>query len=140
MSYLLTDIGEEHVVKNGLLVSMDFGVYDDGSDSVAEGDDLPLSSEPSGSNYSRQSVTFGSSEAGSYSGDWGVETTVTFDTSDSSQLSIDGSFGVVNFDSDVAGDAGTPTDHLHHTAGPFSQERDLSSVDTLDVTITLTVS
>jgi len=141
MSYVLTDIGEEHVAKNGLQVAFDFGIYDDDIDGVTETTDIAgITTEPAGSNYARQSVTPGAAETGNYSGDWGFQTTVTFDTSDSAQGSIDGTFGVVNFDSEEAGDAGTPTDHLHHTAGPFSQQRDLSSVDTLNVTITVTVS
>lgn len=140
MGYILTDLGEEHFVKNGLKVSFDFGLYDDGTDAIVDTDDVgAITTEPSGSAYARQSVTISSTEVQDLSGDWGFQVTVTFDTSDSSQTSIDGTFGVVNFQAEDTGDA-SAQDHLHHTAGPFGTERDLSNVDTLDVTITVTVS
>lgn len=138
MSYILTDLGEEHFTKNGLQVSFDFGLYYDNTDAVSETDDLPLSTEPTGSAYGRQSVTVGSAETQDLSGDWGFQVSTSFDTSDSSQT-VDGTFGVVNFQAEDTSD-GSANDHLHHTAGPFSQDRDLSQIDTLDVTITVTVT
>lgn len=141
MGYLLTNFGEEHFVENGLLVSVTIGLYDDGTDAVSESTDLPLSSEPDNANsYARQSTTLTTSEQTTSGGDSGVSFTVTFDTSTNSETSIDGTFAIVNFDSDRAGDGGAATDHLHSTHGPFGTERDLSQIDTLDVTITITVS
>jgi hypothetical protein len=138
MSYVLTDLGEEHVVKNGLDgVSFSFGLYDDGTDAIGETNDVAdITTEPAGSAYARQSAT---PSAQDLSGDWGIETTVSFDTSDSSVSSIDGTFAVVNFQASDTGD-GAATDHLHSTHGPFGTERDLSQIDTLDVTVTITVS
>lgn len=139
MSYILTNWGEEHFVKNGLKVSFDFGVYDDDADTITETDDIgSIGTEPGGS-YSRNTTSISTSEVSDYSGDWGFQVTESFDTSTSSQGSIDGSFAVVNFQAEESSD-GSAQDHLHHTAGPFSQQRDLSSVDTLEVTITVTVT
>lgn len=141
MSYVLTDIGEEHFVKNGLQVSFSMGLYDDDTDAVSDTTDLPLSSEADNANsYARQSVTIGSTETDNYSGDWGFQVSVSFDTSTNSETSIDGTFAVVNFASEETGDGGSATDHLHSTHGPFGTQRDLSNIDTLDVTITVTVT
>lgn len=137
MSYTLVDTGEEHFVKNGLIVSMDFGVYSDATDSISETNDLSdIGSEPTGSAYARQTTTPSASDE---SGDWGFSLTVTFDTSDSTATGIDGTFSVVNFTSSDAGDS-SANDHLHSTHGPFDTTRDLSNVDTLEVTITVTVT
>lgn len=140
MSYILVDLGEEHFVKNGLQVSFSFGLYSDGTDAVSDTDDLPLSSEPDNANsYARQSATIGASETQDLSGDWGFQVTVTFDTSTNTETGIDGTFAVVNFTAEDTGD-GSAQDHLHSTHGPFGTTRDLSNVDTLDVTITVTVT
>lgn len=132
MSYILNDIGEEWYTEtaiNGSTVIV--GLYNDGTDAITDTDDLAaITTEPSGSNYARQSDTV---TVADISGDWGFQNDnqITFNTSDSSQT-VDGAFMVVNFDSDEAGDGGTATDHLVATA-QLSQSRDLSQVDELNI-------
>lgn len=131
MSYILTDIGEEWYTETAINgSSVDVGLYNDSTDAVADTDDLPLSTEPTGASYARQTDTVSVADI---SGNWGFQndTLITFDTSDSSQT-VDGAFMVINFDSDEAGDAGTPADHLIATA-QLSQSRDLSQVDELEI-------
>jgi len=132
MSFILTDLGEEYVMEtntNGVTLSV--GLYNDSTDAISDSDDLAaLTTEPAGSNYARQSDTFATA---SLSGDYGFDndSLITFDTSDSSQT-VDAYFIVANFDSDVAGDGGTASDHLIAT-GALSQSRNLSDIDTLEI-------
>lgn len=140
MTTQLHDTGEEFIIDTVFRVdtitkpgSVDIGLFNDGTDALSDGNDVTdITTEPAGAAYARQSATldgadFSNSDSG---GDW--QTTIadqTFDTSDSSQ-SVDAYFIVVNFDSDDAGDAGTPADHLFWT-GALDQTYDLASVDTL---------
>lgn len=132
MAHILTDIGEEYVMENNLDgVSLEVGLYNDSTDAISDPDDLSaITTEPGGSNYARQSDTFATA---SLSGDYGFDNDnlISFDTSDSSQ-EVDSYFIVANFDSDVAGDAGTATDHLIST-GALSQSRNLTDIDTLEI-------
>lgn len=134
MSYLLTDIGEELLMKfnmDGL--SHDVGLYNDSTDGISETDDVSaISTEPTGSAYARQTSAYSVSDI---SGDWGFDndSQLTFDVSDSSST-VDGSFLVHNFASTDAGDGGTAADHLIGTAA-LSQSRDLSQIDTLEISV-----
>lgn len=132
MTTQLHDTGEEFIVDkvftgNDSATSVDVGLYNDGtdglSDSSSPGD---ISTEPGGSNYGRQSASFGSDFTNTdSSGDWETQMVdLVFDTSDSNQ-SVDSYFVVVNFASD---DTGTTADHLFFT-GSLDQTYDLSSVD-----------
>lgn len=132
MVNLLTNIGEEWYTEtnvNGATVIV--LLYNDSTDAISDGDDLAaITTEPSGSAYSRQSSTVTTLQIGS---DFGFDNdnTLTFDTSDSTQT-VDAAGFVVNFQSDsVAGD-GSAQDHLV-AAADLSQSRDLSSVDTLEI-------
>jgi len=132
MVNLLTDIGEEFVVENNLDgVTVTVGLYEDATDSLGETNTLSdITTEPTGSAYARQSSGVSTLQI---SGSFGFDndTTLTFDTSDSSQT-VDAAFYVVNFTSDtIAGDAGA-TDHLI-AAADLTQSRDLSSVDSVEV-------
>lgn len=141
MAFIVTNIGEEHLTKNGLGVAIDFGLYNDSVDAISEGDDLgAITTEPNMANsYSRQTVTFAATEIGKYNGDWGIRETITFDVMTNTETGIDGVFGVVNFASEEANDGGSAADHLHSTDGPLSETYDLQEVDNLDVTVTVTV-
>jgi len=132
MVNLITNIGEEYLYENnanGETVTV--GLYEDATDSLGETDNLSaITTEPTGSAYSRQSDTVTTRiSAGEYGFD--NDGQISFDTSDSTQT-VDAVFIVVNFQSDsVAGD-GSATDNLV-AAGDLSQSRDLSSVDTLTI-------
>lgn len=142
MATQLHDTGEEFIIDyvftDGATkpANVDVGLYNDGTDSLADSDDLSaITTEPSSGNYARQSVSFDGTgfSAADSGGDWQAtnDSTVTFDVTDSTQT-VDSYFVVVNFDSDDAGDAGTAADHLFWT-GDLEQSRDLSQIDTLDV-------
>lgn len=132
MAAILTDIGEEWMIKNNLdSVSVDVGLYNDSTESVSDTDDLPLSTEPSDGNYTRQ--TNEALSAADISGNWGVDndTTITFDVTNTTG-DVDSYFFVFNFDSADAGDGGTAADHLVLT-GSLSQTYALSNLDTLEI-------
>lgn len=131
MSRILTDLGEEYTIKTNLDgVSLDVGLYNDGTDAITDTEDLAdITTEPGGSAYARQTDTF---TAADLSGDWGIDndSQLSFDTSDSSQT-VDSYFIVANFTAADTGD-GSATDHLIIT-GALSQSRDLSQIDTLNI-------
>jgi hypothetical protein len=132
MGHVLTNIGEEYLMENNMDgISLDIGLYNDSTDSISDTDDLSaITSEPSGSNYARQNDTFSTASLNS---DYGFDndSQLSFDTTDSSST-IDSYFLVANFDSDVAGDGGTASDHVIAT-GALNESRDLSDIDTLNV-------
>ena len=133
MSYVLTNIGEEYVNKNGLDgVSLDVGLYNDGTDSASDTTDIgDLTTEPTNSNYNRQTDTFSVEDI---NGDWGIDndSQLSFDFSDqSSSETVDSYFLIANFQSTEAGDGGA-TDHIIVTGG-LSQDRDIGSIDTLNI-------
>jgi len=130
MVNVITDVGEEFFYEtNTDGETVDVGLYDDSTDSIGEGDNLGnITTEPSGSSYSRQTDTV---TTGLFSGEFGIDTDteLSFDVSDSN-ANVDALFIVANFQSDdVAGDPSS-TDNLI-AAGDLSQTRDLSSIDTL---------
>lgn len=131
MAAILTDLGEEWLIKNSAdNTSLSVGLYNDSTDAISDSNDLAdLTTEPAGGSYSRQSDNFSASDL---SGDWGFDndSQLTFDTSDSSQT-VDSYFIVANFQADDTSD-GSATDHMIAT-GSLSQSYDLSSVDTLNV-------
>lgn len=132
MVNLLTNIGEEWYTENNVdSVSIDVGLYNDSTDTLGETSTLSsITTEPSGSNYSRQTSTVTSKQI---SGDFGFDndSLLSFDTSDSSQT-VDAAFIVVNFQSDTVAGDGSANDHLV-AAGDLSQSRDLSQIDTLEI-------
>lgn len=135
MAELTTDIGEEYLVEqqpNGDTII--FALYDDSTDTITETDDVAaVTTEPTGSGYSRQSSAVTTEQlSGSGNGDWGYDndSLVTFDVSDSTET-VDHVAYIVNFDSAVAGDGGTAADHLI-AVDPLSQSRDLSNYDTIE--------
>lgn len=131
MSFLLTDLGEEWLVKNGADgVTLTVGLYNDATDAIGDTDDLSaIGTEPGGAAYARQSITVSVADL---SGDWGFDndTQVSFDTSDSSQT-VDGYLLIANFQASDTGDSAAQ-DHLIAT-GALSQQRNLSDIDTFDL-------
>lgn len=130
---LLTDLGEEQMIKNGLdSITVDVGVYNDSTDALSDTDDVAdISTEPTNTNYSRQSVTL---SAADISGNWGVDNDATFSFDFSDQTSsqdVDTAFVVLNFQADDTGDS-SANDHL--IANPaLSQTRDIGAFDTLEI-------
>jgi len=114
MTNQLQNTGEEYILDKVDGESHPVGLYNDGTDALADADDIgSVTTEPSGSNYGRQTAALSTSK--NANGNWQVDVAdVTFDTSDSDQ-SVDSGFVVVNFDSDDAGDGGTASDHLLFT-------------------------
>jgi hypothetical protein len=132
MAAILTDLGEEWMVKTNLdSESVDIGLYNDSTDSIGDSDDVgAITTEPSDGNYTRQ--TGETLSAADISGDWGVDNdnTVSFDVTNTTGT-VDSYFFVANFQADDTGD-GSANDHLVVT-GSLSQSYDLSNVDQLDI-------
>jgi len=132
MAAILTDLGEEYTLETALAgVSLTVGLYNDSTDAVSDTDDISdLTSEPSDGNYARQSDTFNLSDNGS--GNWQLDNDnqLTFDVTNTTGT-VDSYFIVANFQADDTGD-GSATDHMIAT-GSLSQSRDLSQIDTLNV-------
>jgi len=138
MTTQVHDTGEEFAVKDLFRIdllskpaSVTIGLYNDATDALGDGSDLGnISTEPSGSAYSRQSAAFDSSDftvQDNSNANWeAVIADQTFDTSDSSQ-DVDAYFVVVSFQASDTGD-GSANDHLYFT-GPLDQTYDLNSVD-----------
>lgn len=131
MGYVLTNIGEEWYTETAINGStVIYALYNDTNDSIAVTDDVSAITEPSGTDYSRQSDTVSVSDMG---GDWGFDNdnTVTFAVGDAS-MTVDSIAMIVNFDSDHAGDGGTETDHLIATAA-LDQSYDLSQSNEVNI-------
>jgi hypothetical protein len=132
MASILTDLGEEWMVKTNLdTETVDVGLYNDSTDSIGDSDDVgAITTEPSDGNYTRQ--TGETLSAADISGDWGVDNdnTVSFDVTNTTGT-VDSYFFVANFQADDTGD-GSANDHLVVT-GSLSQSYDLSNVDQLDI-------
>lgn len=140
MTTQLHDTGEEFAIKDLFRedqitksASVEISLFEDATDGLSDASDVAaITTEPAGASYTRATASFSSADFTSQdnaSQNWEVVISdQTFDTTDSSQ-SVDAYFIVINFDSDDAGDAGTPADHLYFT-GDLDQTYDLNSVDT----------
>jgi hypothetical protein len=127
MAGILTDLGEEYLIKNNLDGdAVTVGLYDDSVDSIADNNDVgDITTEPSGGNYTRQTNV--SVSASDFSGN---DNKVTFDVSGTSG-DVDSYFFVVSFQANDTGDSSAQT-HLILT-GSLSQSYALSNVDTLEI-------
>lgn len=129
---LITNVGEEYFYENNSNGETAIvGLYNDTTDALGEGDNLAaITTEPSGSAYSRQTDTVTTRNS---SGSFGIDndSQISFDTSDSSQT-VDAAFIAINFQSDTVAGDGAASDNLV-AAGDLSQSRDLSSIDTLNI-------
>lgn len=132
MPDIVTNVGEEWVVENGLNgATVEVTLYNDSTDSITDTDNLSaITTEPTGGSYARQSTTVTSKQI---SGDFGFDNDsgLSFDTSDSSQT-VDHAAFIVNFQSDTVAGDGSANDNLVAVAS-LSQSRDLSQIDTLDI-------
>lgn len=134
---LLTDLGEEYLIKNGLdTVTVEVGLYNDSTDALNDNSDVgDLTTEPGNGNYARQTVDF---SAADLSGNWGVDndSQFTFDFSDivkgdANDQDVDTAFVTISFQ---ASDTGDTSSNTHLIANPaLSQTRGIGSIDTLEV-------
>lgn len=129
---LLTDLGEEYVIKNGLETTVTVGVYNDATDALSDTSDIgDITTEPSNTNYSTVSATF---SAADLSGNWGVDNDSLFEFDFSDQTTseeVDTAYVTISFQAEDTGD-GSATEHL--IANPaLTQTRDIGSIDTLEV-------
>jgi len=128
----LHDTGEEYYQDELSGEQFDVGLFDDSTDNLVDSSDVSdITTEPSDGNYTRQTgITFSSADE---NGDWTLtnDSQVSFDVTDTTG-DVDSYFIVVNFDSDDAGDGGTPADHLLAT-GSLSQSYALNNLDTLNL-------
>lgn len=135
MASALFDTGEEFIMdyvfeeSSVKPASVTVGLYNDSVDSLVDSSDVgDITTEPTGSAYARQTITFGTDWTNSkQDGAWqSVMANVVFDTSDSTQT-VDSYFVVINFESDDKGDTGA-TDHLFF-ASQLDQSYDLTGLD-----------
>lgn len=131
---IMTDYGEEYVQRVigndlSLVTSWSVGLYDDSTDSLSDdSDESDITTEPSGSAYSRQTislpddVSFGLNDSNNV---YIEADDQTFDVSDSSQ-SVDSYFIVVSFQSSVVGSETGDNPHLLFN-GSLNDTLDLSS-------------
>src|SRR6056297_3168241 len=123
----LHDTGEEYYQDELSGEQFDVGLFDDSTDNLVDSSDVSdITTEPSDGNYTRQTgITFSSADE---NGDWTLtnDSQVSFDVTDTTG-DVDSYFIVVNFDSDDAGDSGTPADHLLAT-GSLSQSYALNNL------------
>jgi len=147
MTTQLHDIGEQferEVLSGnlGLPASVEVFVYHDGEvsgdttngDDLVAGDDIGAVTEPDGASYARAAVTLDGSASWTIQQDANgdsemvVDATLTFDLSDTGNLTDVDAYGVVvNWDT-----GGGAADHLWWT-DTLDKAYDVSSVDTLDV-------
>ena len=109
--------------------TVSIGLYNT-TDNLADGDNVEsITTEPSGSGYSRQSVALGTDfTLSNVGGNWQAEANdVVFDTDDSIE-DVNGYFVTVVFESDEAGDA-SPSENLVFS-GDLDKQYDLDSVTT----------
>lgn len=133
---LLTDLGEELTIKQGLDgLTVSIGVYDDSTDQLSDIADLAdITTEPTNGNYSRASVTF---TAADLSGNWGVDNDASFSldfsdvTDPANGQDVDTAIIVYSFQASDTGDSAA-TEHL--IANPaLSQVRNTAYNDAIDI-------
>lgn len=130
---LLTDLGEEYMIKNGLDgITVTVGLYNDSVDGLSDSSDIgDITTEPTNGNYSPASVAISASDL---SGDWGVrnDQTFSFDFSDTTvSKDVDAAYIAFSFQ---ASDTGDGSANQHVIANPaLSQAREIGSIDTLEI-------
>lgn len=132
MSRILTDLGEEYAVKNGLVGSgFVIGLYNDNTDAIQDNEDLAgITTQPTGAAYDYQPAVLEAADDGDWHGRANAE--ITFDTSNSNET-VDSYFIAKSFQAVDTSD-GAPVLHLLST-GALSQSRDLSQIDTLKLPV-----
>lgn len=151
MTIQLHDTGEEFIIRKvftedlGTVTGVSVGLFNDATDALADSDDVgQITTEPTGSAYAPIALTFGTGDftAQDSGGDWAAVfsdagSDLTYDVTDSSQT-VDSAFVVVTFQANDTAD-GSQQDHLLFTldledSQGNSVSRDLSQIDTLDLT------
>lgn len=137
MSHILTALGEEYTFTNNVDgATLDVGLYNDSTDGISDGDDLAaISTEPGSNtnNYSRQSDTYTVENPTGSDVVANNDNQLSFDFSDqSTSETVDSYFVEVNFQSTVVNSETSGNDHLLFT-GALSQDRDIGSIDTLNI-------
>lgn len=114
---ILVDYGEEYLLKNGIDgVTIDVALYDDSTDALSDtSDESDISTEPTNSNYARQSVSVSVSQNASGNFQFDNDNQITFDftdvgSGDAAETSVDTAAIIVTFDSSQ--DADGSVDHL----------------------------
>jgi len=137
MASVFTDYGEEWVQRAATqdisVATVSVGLYNDSTDGLGDSNDIgDISTEPTGSAYSRQDATMPDDITYNQDGSTNLNIDVadqTFDISDST-ATVDYWFVVVSFQASVVSSDGGATTHLI-AAGPLSQSYDLSAVPSL---------
>ena len=135
MGELLTQYGEEYgLTTNVDGVTLNVGLYNDSTDAISDSDDVAaITTEPGNANYARQSDTFSVSNPAGSDVEANNDTQISFDFSDqSSSETVDSYFVEVSFISAIVDGEGSASTHLLFT-GALSQNRDIGSIDTLNV-------
>lgn len=143
MAFGLKDIGEEFMQKRSYKPSSDnsgtdlnVGLYLDSTDALTDSADIgDITTEPSGTGYSRQAVTLDTADI-TITTDSNTNVVadfkdLSFDVSDDTS-NVDGYFVVASTQSDVIKSDTSQNTHLLAT-GSLPSEQDLNGVNTLNV-------
>jgi hypothetical protein len=133
----LHDTGEEAMLRDFFTedlakpASLTIGLFSDSTAALTDSEDVAdLANEPTGTSYSRQTFSFGTTDftvEDNANNNWqAVISDVTFDTSDSTEA-VDAYFVIINFQANDKGDT-SASDHLLFT-GNLDQEYNLSGID-----------
>jgi len=113
----LHDTGEEYAMRFGLNDTITVGLFNRIQDTLSDGDDISdITTEPDGSNYSRQSSSFSPFDsANDFTDGWAVsnDSSMSFDVSGST-TTVDAFFISKTFQSQDKGDS-SPEEHLIYT-------------------------
>ena len=137
MTTQLHDTGEEFIIRYlhtediSKPAGIEVTLFNDGTDGLTDQDDVTgISTEPSGSGFTRADASFGTTDftaEDNSSDNWqAVIVDQTFDTSDSSQT-VDAYAVIINFVSNDKSDS-SASNHLYFT-GDLDQSYDLSGID-----------
>jgi len=134
---ILVDAGEEYVIKNNVDgATFIVGLYDDSTDGLTDASVVgDVTTEPTNTNYARQSVTV---SAADIAGDWGVQNDalVELDFSDVAPgdpeaQSVDAGFVLVNFQSEELGQASANDNLIGNFA--LEQTRNTDELDVIEI-------
>lgn len=144
MAEVLTDFGEELILdefqSSGF--TLEIGLYADSNgpnggsigttDSITDSTDINgVNTEPSG-NYSRQNESIGNATVDLSGADAEIDIpNQNFDVTNSTR-EVNAYFIAISFDSDKAGDAGTPSNHLIQT-GFLTESKNLDGTDSFEL-------
>lgn len=133
MPDIWTNIGEEAYTELALDgETLKVGLYNDATDGLGDASRLAtISTEPTGSAYSRQSTTITTLEPNAGTFGFESDSDLVFDVSDSSQT-VDHAFFVLNFQSDSVLGQSSANDNLVALAS-LEQTRDLSQKNQLKI-------